>query len=1210
MMYRSAILAFATNLILVLFVHAEVYTTPEEAKADPDFELQGEYRDPTRGLQAIALGKGEFSVVVYTGGLPGAGWNGKDKQTFDVDADGLESLVDQFEKVERRSSTLGAKAPAGAVVLFDGSAESLKDHWKAGAKMTDDGLLMQGCMSLDTFSDYSMHLEFRLPYMPEARGQGRGNSGLYHQGRYETQILDSFGLEGKNNEAGGIYSIRDPDLNMCFPPLRWQTYDVDFTAARFDEAGKKVQNAKLTVRLNGVIVHREVDLPKSTTASPLREGPENGPIYLQDHGNPVRFRNVWVLPRDLSREARRPIVPSFERFHTSGQDAEEGGRLLAGDLNCVACHAASEDVSQFVSIKQAPRLDAVGKRVKPEWMLKFISDPHSVKPGTTMPHLLGGMSEEKKKEVALAITNFLVGSDVVAASTNRADGRAGERLFHESGCLACHAPQDGREYQANTSVPLVGLGDKYSRGSLEAFLKDPLAVRASGRMPRLDLGGDGWRHVAQYLTGEDSAVATSPREFPKEPNLRFKAYHLSVDQMPNLDDREPDQTGVSRGLDIRVGRRDESIVLRFDGFLPISKEGRYTFRLSSDDGSRLYIDGKRIIDNDGVHPNTAKESSVNLKTGIHEFRVDYFEKSGEQELSLDWSGPGIKASGIDKALVMTKDATSEIPETIEEEPKDPEAFVYDSNLIPEGRKWFASLGCAACHERTEEGQRIASQLQAPALDDCRPASGCLNAQDGEGPSATPVYDLTPVQSGALTQFISAVQQDEQVANESAEKTLVHRMTALNCYACHQRDDRGGVEGDRNAFFLSAIPEMGDEGRLPPPLDGVGDKLREDWITQVISGGNKSRPYMRSHMPGFGSEIGKELAALLKDLDIRTEADLAESQEPVNQQVTLGRKMVGAKGLGCVACHTYGKFKATGIQAIALDTMTQRIREDWFHRYLPNPPLYRPGTRMPSGYPEGKSTVTDVYGGDQEKQIAAMWAFLSKGDKGGVPEGITGGMIELKPDSRPVIYRNFIEGVSPRGIAVGYPEKVNVCWDANNFSLALIWQDRFIDASKHWVGRGPGNQTPLGGNPVSFEKVAPVAVLLDREAQWPTQAPRESGYRFLGYQLDELGRPTFKYTLPGASVLDKLIPTAGEITASLTREILINPSEEGGEGDLYFRAAVGDIQSNDDGVFILNQTVTLRVETNGANPFVRNIQGVSELLVPVEGATKIRQQIVW
>ena len=335
-----------------MFVHAEVYTTPEEAKADPDFELQGEYRDPTRGLQAIALGKGEFSVVVYTGGLPGAGWNGKDKQTFDVDADGLESLVDQFEKVERRSSTLGATAPAGAVVLFDGSAESLKDHWKAGAKMTDDGLLMQGCMSLDTFSDYSMHLEFRLPYMPEARGQGRGNSGLYHQGRYETQILDSFGLEGKNNEAGGIYSIRDPDLNMCFPPLRWQTYDVDFTAARFDEAGKKVQNAKLTVRLNGVIVHREVDLPKSTTASPsvkvlrMVQSTCRITVILCD------FETSGSYPETFHEKLADRLFPPLS-VSTRADRMEEGGRLLAGDLNCVACHAASEDLvrSSFLSSK-------------------------------------------------------------------------------------------------------------------------------------------------------------------------------------------------------------------------------------------------------------------------------------------------------------------------------------------------------------------------------------------------------------------------------------------------------------------------------------------------------------------------------------------------------------------------------------------------------------------------------------------------------------------------------------------------------------------------------------------------------------------------------------------------------------------------------------------------------------------------------------------
>ena len=1206
-MNRFATLILFIGVVLIGSTGAEVFTTPEAAKADPDFVLQGEYRDATRGLQAIALGDGDFSVVVYTGGLPGAGWNRKDKQQFEVDTDGLESLIDQFEKVDRRSSTLGAKPPADAVVLFDGTPRSIQQHWKLGAKITEDGLLMQGCTSLDTFQDYSMHLEFRLPYMPEARGQGRGNSGLYHQGRYETQILDSFGLEGKNNEAGGIYSIRDPDLNMCFPPLVWQTYDVDFTAAKFDDEGKKIENARLTVRLNGVVVHQEVELPKSTTAAPVREGPDKGPIYLQDHGNPVRFRNIWVLPRDLAAEARRPIISSFERFHSSGQNAQEGGRLLAGELNCLACHQASDAVTESVSVKQAPRLDNVGTRVKPEWMVKFIANPHDVKPGTTMPDLFSGMNESQRREAAVALTNFLVGTSVVTPTANRADARAGERLFHESGCLACHAPQDGREHQSAGSVPLVDLGDKYSRGSLEAFLKDPLAVRASGRMPKLDLGGDNWRHVAQYLTGDDAVIETAPRDFPKEPNLRFKAYHLDVDQLPDLDDREPDQTGVSRGLDIRVGKRDESIVLRFDGFLPISAAGKYSFRLSSDDGSRLYIDGKQVIDNDGVHPNTLKEGSLNLSVGLHEFRVDYFEKGGQQELSLDWSGPGIKSGGIDKALVMTKDAEAEPVEELVEDEADAEAFVYDPALVPVGRKLFETAGCAACHERSDEGQEIVSQLQAPPLAECRSGQGCLGGQkEGEHP----VFDLNPVQAGALIEFVASVESGKQVVSQTSEQRIMHEMTSLNCYACHRRDERGGVDSSRDAFFVSQIPEMGDEGRLPPPLNGVGDKLRKDWMQKVIAGGNKSRPYMRTHMPGFGDESAKRLAALYEELDMKTEAGLTASDEPANQQVTLGRKMVGAKGLGCVACHTYGKFKATGIQAIALDTMTSRIREDWFHRYMPNPPLYRPGTRMPSGYPEGKSTVTDVYDGDQTRQIAAMWAFLSKGDKGGVPEGITGGMIELKPDERPVIYRNFIEGVSPRGIAVGYPEKVNLCWDANNFSLALIWQDRFIDASKHWVGRGPGNQTPLGGNPVGFEKVAPVASLADVMTPWPTDAPRERGYRFLGYRLDELGRPAFRYTLPSASVEDKLVPVTGEITSSLMREIVIKPEGSQGDEKLFFRAAVGEIELTSAGHYRLGQNISMKLETGGVDAFIRDINGVSELLVPIDGVTKIRQQIIW
>lgn len=305
--------------------NAKTYTDPHNVD-DPDFAVQGEYRgeigDDPWGVQLVALGDGAFSAVGYPGGLPGDGWDGdkanRRKATGTRDDEGIrftleggesdhrgllkdgklqvirtedEAVLGTLEKVERKSETLGAKPPEKAEVLFDGSGI---EGWDPG-RQTEDGLLMQGATSKERFQDFTLHLEFRTPYKPHARGQERGNSGFYAQGRYEVQILDSFGLEGEQNECGGIYSVGAPSINMCFPPLSWQTYDIDFTAARFDDEGKKTANARITVRHNGVVIHDDIEADHATTASPLAEGPEPGPVFLQDHGNPVRFRNIWVV---------------------------------------------------------------------------------------------------------------------------------------------------------------------------------------------------------------------------------------------------------------------------------------------------------------------------------------------------------------------------------------------------------------------------------------------------------------------------------------------------------------------------------------------------------------------------------------------------------------------------------------------------------------------------------------------------------------------------------------------------------------------------------------------------------------------------------------------------------------------------------------------------------------------------------------------------
>jgi hypothetical protein len=283
-------------------------------KAGFDFSIQGEYETVAgekHGAQVIALGGGTFRVCLLTGGLPGAGWDGinnaqaegrLENGKLSASAESYTAMVTQegmevkgisgkrsmkLKKVVRKSPSLGAKPPKGAIVLFDGTNV---DAWHG--TMDERKLLASGAETKQKFTSFTLHVEFILPFQPFAREQERGNSGVFMQGRYECQILDSFGLNGESNECGGIYSFAKPLVNMCFPPLSWQTYDVDFTAPKWVN-GKKTANARVSIHHNGVIIHKDFELPNNTPfAGP--ETAEPGGLGLQNHGNPVFFRNIWL----------------------------------------------------------------------------------------------------------------------------------------------------------------------------------------------------------------------------------------------------------------------------------------------------------------------------------------------------------------------------------------------------------------------------------------------------------------------------------------------------------------------------------------------------------------------------------------------------------------------------------------------------------------------------------------------------------------------------------------------------------------------------------------------------------------------------------------------------------------------------------------------------------------------------------------------------
>lgn len=894
-----------------------------------------------------------------------------------------------------------------------------------------------------------------------------------------------------------------------------------------------------------------------------------------------------------------------------GWDGRSGPTLL-GELNCLACHEGSVG---SLPVKQAPILAEIGGRVTPQFLRAYLANPQTVKPGSAMPDLLHGLPANDRADSVEALTHYLVslGGPIPQreAGASSMQIERGQALFHSVGCVACHAPiaaapkqkkgvpgfdDDEPKAEANVkhAVPLGDLAMKTTLPALAKFLANPLHVRPSGRMPSLNLDAMEAEAIAAYLLREQMNLDAKALG----QGLMAEIFNGSFKQVADLAKLTPTVRGAVRSLDLAAAlatltkKKTDSVVgVRFSGQIEAPRDGTYKFWITSDDGSKLFVDGKVVVDNDGTHPPTEKAGSVELKKGRHAFELGFFNAGGGAELTVAWQPPETTArESIPPGAFTYESASAMVPKGVVD-------FALQPALVQKGKAAFMSLGCASCHQ-VDAAKTPLAKLKAPALNALNPAGkgGCLDAAVQAG---RPRFAFDAEQRAALQKTLVEWKPGVPVAN--AATALEQQMSALSCYACHVRDGKGGPDKARaNYFTYEVLVDLGDEGRLPPHLTGVGAKLTTEGFFDALHSGKRYRSSMATRMPGFGKDNIGHLPELFAKVD---EGKVAAHQTQfAPNMVEDGRKLTGRTTLACINCHAWGNLRLPGAEGLDLLQVPRRIRPEWFHAWLTTPNALRPGTRMPTAWPDGKSFFPMIQNGNVDRQMDAIWAYLKAGDKGGIPTGLGASDSKmLVALDEPIVFRTFLDKFGAHAILVGFPQRMHLAFDANRIRTAVAWSGDFISTKAAWEGRA-GEYAPIPSSSiVNFPDGPPFAILASLTDAWPQDPPKKkgvsrtpAGWRFVGYRLDEKRNPTFLYKIGEIDVEET--PTIesrakGSVLVRRFRFVAATPPM-----DLFLRAADGKtIVPSDDG-YRVDGSAEYRIV--GGAPQIRAIGGKQELIAPI------------
>lgn len=635
----------------------------------------------------------------------------------------------------------------------------------------------------------------------------------------------------------------------------------------------------------------------------------------------------------------------------------------------------------------------------------------------------------------------------------------GYLLLGELNCTACHAvPKSWQERLAAKPGPnLSGVGSRLDADTLWLLIRSPQHRKKGTQMPGLFAGEEGDAEKVEALTEFLSSLKQDVKEMPSGDIERGKELYHKVGCVA-CHEPATDFKPAKVASDAEPDKPGLASV-------PIALADAYSVNALAD-----FLYDPLACRPAGRMPNMrlSKQEAADIAAYLHIGRTA--EKATERA-----------------ALKIAKQG------------------------VEKGREVFAQMNCVACHAGVVETP--VTQTAAAELVKLKTEGGCLAETQ---PSGVPRYDFNDLQKRALRLAIEAIKNQDAPALTANQK-VDWQMTRLNCYACHDRDGKGGPEDPRAQYFGSndgSAESLGELAHLPPNLDNLGRKLTAGWLKKVLWGeGGSVRPYMDTRMPSFGQAQTEMLLGWLPEADKReTPVEIDISGLGKHHRAEIGRQLMGSTGLACVACHGLKDRKSLGPPVIRLTHTVERLQPEYFKELLLNPQATQVGTMMPPMFMGRKKA---------DLEIESIWIYLKELEGQPLPEGLLSvGDFELKPEKEghPIIFRSFIEGAGTHAIAVGFPQGVNATFDAAQSRWTQVWRGRFLDAMSNWQSREMMPIKPLGTDVKAL--------------------PEATGTRdFVGYRLDAQGVPTFLYKLDGQDVEDTLRPAKDG--KNFEREMKIN-----------------------------------------------------------------------